>query len=263
MKPQKLKAPWLRDCCYHVSARCYQGVDIFRFANARDQAMTRLRQMKDKYPVKILNYLLHPRGYRLLLAASEPALVSNAIGFFNSTTSKDYAARKQTEGRFWKGRYNITLVHRGHQTLRCAMDMDFTMLREGDEDLFHPLLWKHSGHMELTGIRKRYRLLDVNILDSWFLGVGMPLPTFYGWYAAASTCKWQRGEYREETWWEDALIVADQDLCERVAGGIPERHRQLCVYPAPQSVVVLSDVMSWTIIASRKYKREFILALIP
>ena len=230
MPDGKRRVPWLRQCCYHVSSRCYDGVEIFRFANARDQALKRLREMTAKHRVKVLNYLIEPNGYRLLLAAAQPARISEAMRFFNTATSGDYARKRGLEGRFWKGRYNITLVQRGPQALRCSFDMDFAMPHTGDEDLFHPLLWKHSGHLELTGVRKRYRIIDRKAMAVYFLD--LPWERFRNWYIGAATNKWNSGPGPVETWWEEALIVGDRELCEAAAEAIPESGPKMCVYPA-------------------------------
>ena len=138
--------------------------------------------------------------------------------------------RKGWEGSVWKGKFNVTLVQSRAQALRCSLDMDFAMLREQPDDIFHPLLWKHSGHMELCEVRKRYRIIDRKALRRWFMDV--PWPEFREWYIQASNAKWNSREYAEEDWWEKALIVGERAFCERVADSIPESRRALCAYPA-------------------------------
>lgn len=223
--------------------------------------MQRLRELKDKYPVKVLNFLVSTDGYRLLLAASEPADLSAPIGFLNGTTAQEYCVRKGWEGSVWKGKFNVTLVQSRTQALRCSLDMDFTMLREQADDVFHPLLWKHSGHLELCEVRRRYRIIDRKALRLWFMDE--PWLDFREWYLQASNAKWNSREYAKEKWWEDALIVGEQGFCEQVAGSIPESRRSLCAYPALTTVQGLEDQHSWTIITSRSYKRNYILKSKP
>ena len=131
--------------------------------------MRRLREMKTKHPVKVLNFLVRTDGYRLLLAADQPAALTAPIAFLNATTAQQYCARKGWEGAVWKGKFNVTLIQSNSQALRCSLDMDFNMLREKPGDLMHPLLWKHSGHLELTEVRKRYRIIDRAALRHWFM----------------------------------------------------------------------------------------------
>ncbi len=161
----------------------------------------------------------------------------------------------------WKGKFNVTLVQSQAQALRCSLDMDFAMLREQPEDLFHPLLWKHSGHLELTEVRKRYRLINRKALRRWLMDV--PWIEFREWYIQASNGKCNVHEYAEEDWWESALIVGEKAVCEKVAASIPESCRSLCVYPALPSVPTLEKQFSWSVIAAPSYKRTYIFSSKP
>lgn len=249
----------LSRCCFHVSRRCCSRVRVFRFANMRDRARKRLREMTGRYPVRVLDYLLCPDGYRLLLAARHPGQISRAMHFFNTVTARDYLRTKGGEGPVWRGRYNITLIEGGPQAMRCALDMDFAMVRTGKIELSHPLLWKHSGHRELCEVRKRYRIIDRKALQRYFIDV--PWLTFREWYIHAADCKWSTGEFAEEEWWDEALVVGSKELCELIADRFPESHFQLCVYPPLQSIPELVAYPARTVIMSRKRKREFILSL--
>ncbi len=137
--------PWLKECCYHISHQCVRNAKALQFSHQRDSFMRRLREMKDTYPVTVLNFLVGTDGYRLLLAAPDPAAFSAPIAFINGTTAQEYCVRKGWEGSVWKGKFNVTLVQSRAQALRCSLDMDFAMLREPQSDVYHPLLWKHSG----------------------------------------------------------------------------------------------------------------------
>jgi hypothetical protein len=223
----------------------------------RDKAMSRLRQMKEKYPVRIVDFFLHPEGFRILLDAAHPGQVSDAIRFFNGTTAGDWGRRKGREGPVWKSRYNLTLVEKGAQTIRCGLDMDFTMARSGDPDWFHPLLWKHSGHQDLTGVRKRYRVADLDTVEDCFGGV--ELEQFQQWYIDAVNRKFDSGEYGEEPWWEEALAVGSQQLCEQIADGLPRSRFELKFYPPPESIPDMKKAFSYTIVTSRQHKRNYIL----
>jgi REP element-mobilizing transposase RayT len=253
----RAKRPWLKDCCYHISHQCVRNAKALQFSHQRDSFMRRLREMKEKYPVDVLNFLVGTDGYRLLLAAPEPAALSEPIAYLNGTTAQQYCARKGWEGSVWKGQFNVTLVHSHAQALRCSLDMDFTMLREQPEDLFHPLLWKHSGHLELTEVRKRHRIINRKALRRWFMDV--PWIDFREWYIQASNEKCDSLEYAEEKWWTDALIVGEQCFCERVADSIPQSQRALCAYPALTTVAGLENQHAWSIITTPSYKRSYIL----
>jgi len=261
MKRKTRKTPWLQQCCYHVSHSCYGAAQIFRFAHMRKMAAERLRQLKDRFPVRILDYLLHPDGHRVLIEAEHPGHIAQAMRSFHLGTTHDYCRRKDWEGPVWRRHADITLVEKGPQALRCALEMDFAMVRTGDPRLFHPLLWKHSGHMELSGVRKRYRITDRKAIQRCFMDV--PFETFREWYITASNSRWNTGEFAEEPWWNTALIVGSRELCETVADAFPKSWLELKVYPALQTVEGLGKTMSWTVTMSRKRRQEYIRSLVP
>ena len=253
--------PWLRRCCYHVSNTCYNPAQIFRFANMRQRAVNRLRELKERYPVRFLDYLLHPDGYRLLVEAEHPGHVKQALRSFHAGTTYDYCSRKDWDGPVWRRRTNITLVEKGPRALRCALDMDFQMVRTGDPDLFHPLLWKHTGHHELAEIRKRYRVTDRDAIRRCLMDA--PWEVFREWYIAAGNSRWNSGEFAEESWWDTALMVASRELCETVADTLPESWFRLKVYPALKTVKGLENKMAWTVTTSRKRRADYIRSLVP
>jgi hypothetical protein len=135
------------------------------------------------------------------------------------------------------------------------------MVRTGDPELFHPLLWKHSGHLELTEVRKRYRLIDRDAVRRCFIDV--PWPDFREWYIGSSNSRWNSGEFAEEPWWDTALVVGSQDLCEELADTLPKSWLTLKVYPPLQTVKGLDKAMAWTVTVSRKRRADYLQTLTP
>ncbi len=253
--------PWLAQCCYHVSNTCYDPAEIFRFANMRQRAVNRLRELKDRYPVRFLDYLLRPDGYRLLVEADHPGHVSDLLRSFHLGTTHDYTRRKDWDGPVWRQRPPVALVQKGPHCLRCALDMDFEMVRTDEPDLFHPLLWKHSGHLELSEVRKRYRVLDREAIGRCFMDSSWH--AFREWYITASNARWNSGEFAAEPWWRTALVVGTQQLCETIADTMPVSWLELKVYPALKTVEGLTECMCWTVNMSRRKTYEFTRSLIP
>jgi len=256
------KRPWLSECCYHVSNTCYNPACIFRFAYMRKLALNRLRELKERYSIRFLDYLIHPEGYRLLVETEHPGHISEALRSFHVGTSHDYRSRKDWEGPVWRQRgTTITLVQKGAHALRCALDIDFQMVRTGDPKLFHPLLWDHSGHLELSEVRKRYRVVDRNAVRRCFMDSSWY--TFREWYISASNARWNTGEFAAEPWWENALVVGDRELCETIAHTLPKSWLELNVYPALTTVQGLTRHKCWTVSMSRHRTAEYIRALVP
>lgn len=261
MPRRKQMPPWLSQCCYHVSNTCYNPAQVFRFANMRQLAAKRLRALKERYPVRFLDYLLYPDGYRLLVEAKHPGELSDALRSFHLGTTHDYASRRNWDGPVWRQRPAVTLVQKGPHARRCALDMDFQMVRTGNPDLFHPLLWDHCGHLELTGVRKRYRVLDRQAIRRCFMDAAWH--QFREWYIGASNAKWNAGEFAAEPWWPTALVVGTQPLCETIADSLPVSGFELKVYPALKSVDGITECMCWTVNLSRRNSYEYIRSLTP
>lgn len=248
--------------CYHVGGTCYEPARIFRFAYMRKTAVKRLRELVRRHPVRILDYLLYPDGYRLLVEAEHPGRITEALKSFHLGTGHDYRSRREWQGPIWRQRGAVvTLVRKGPHALRCALDMDFQMVRSGDADLFHPLLWDHSGHAELAEVRKRYRVVDRAAVRHCLMDTEWE--RFREWYITAATARWNSGEIAAEPWWENALAVGSQQLCESVADTLPVSWLKLRVYPALKTVPGLEDTMCWTVSMSAKKSYEYIRSLIP
>jgi hypothetical protein len=245
-----------------VTNTCYAPARIFRFANMRNLAVKRLLSVKDRYPIRLLDYLLHHDGYRFLIEAEHPGQITQALQSFHIGTTHDYCSRRDWDGPLWRLRGTaITLVEKGAHALRCALDMDFEMMRSGDEDLFHPLLWKHSGHLELSEVRKRYRVTDRGAIRRCFMDT--PWPTFREWYITVSNDRWNSGEFGPEPWWRTALVVGSQELCETIADTLPTSWLDLKVYTALKTVKGLEQTMCWTVNMSRKRTYEYTRSLVP
>lgn len=259
---KRLPPPWLDECCYHVTNTAYGAARVFRFANMRSLAAKRLRELKDRFDISVLNYVPHPDGYRLLVEAKHPGKITEALRSFHVGTTADYRAGRNWEGPVWRRRgASLTLVRKGPQALRCSLDMDFQMVRSGDPDLLHPLLWKHTGHEELTGIRKRYRITDREAVRRCMMDV--PWEQFREWYITAATAIWTSGADTIEPWWENALVVADRQLCETVAENLPRSRLKLEIQPGLAIVPDLRNTLCWTVTTTRKRTQQYIRSLTP
>jgi hypothetical protein len=75
-----------------------------------------------------------------------------------SPTASAHARRTSREGPFWKGRYNAILVQNGIHLLRVCLLMDRIMIDR--EVCMYPEEWRFSGYREITGVKKRYRIVD-------------------------------------------------------------------------------------------------------
>ena len=70
-----------------------------------------------------------------------------------------YNSRQRRNGAFWGGRYHCTMVDGPEYIWNCMRYIDMNMVRA--RAVSSPEEWKWCGFNELTGVRKRYRMLDM------------------------------------------------------------------------------------------------------
>ncbi len=68
----------------------------------------------------------------------------------------------------WQGRFNATIVHGDIWIRQCMLLLDLHM--EATGQIIHPAEWTHSGWRELTGIKKRCKVISTtHALKAWGL----------------------------------------------------------------------------------------------
>ena len=117
----------------------------------------------------------------LLVWAPRTEDLSETMHWLQGTFAGDYNRRFGREGAFWRGRYHTTLVETGRHLDRCLLYMDMNMVRAGV--VRHPRDWRFGGYQELSGNRKRYRIIDQNRLLQ-LLAIG-DMDSFRRWHEGA------------------------------------------------------------------------------
>lgn len=72
--------------------------------------------------------------------------------------ARAYNTRKKRINALWGDRYHATLVDRQDYLFRCLQYIDLNMVRAGVVQ--QPQGWKWCGCQEISGHRKRYRLIN-------------------------------------------------------------------------------------------------------
>jgi putative transposase len=171
--------------------------------------------------VSLLNYCITMNHVHLLAVARDevgiPALMQRVQGQF----AGDYNRRRRRSGAFWNNRYHCTMVESGRHLWNCATYIDLNMVRAGA--VKHPREWRWCGYDELTGRRKRYRLLDRDAIAQ-YLGQGS-LVAFGDDYEAAIADALARRRLKREPYWTESLAVGGHDFVDEVASHTDVRIR--------------------------------------
>lgn len=208
---------------FHITHRCHDRKFLLRFAKDRDAYQEMLRQKLREYPVSLFNYCLTSNHVHLLLHADTmdavPALMKSLAGEFGQA----YNRREKRSGAFWGDRYHSTLIDGGQYLWRCLLYIDLNMVRAGV--VSHPQEWKWCGHLELTGRKNRYRLIDLErLLES--LGCGS-LEAFRVRYTNDLTYRLEEGQLGREAFWTASLAVGSEPLIQDVSKTLKNRRRIL------------------------------------
>jgi hypothetical protein len=105
----------------------------------------------------------------LLVDAEDRLEVSGLMRNVAGEFARAYNRRKERINAYWGDNFHATLVEEGHYLWRCLCYGELNMVRCAM--VSHPREWDWLGYHEIRGVRRRYRLLDVERL-CWRLGTG-------------------------------------------------------------------------------------------
>jgi len=197
---------------YHVTHRCHDGSFLFRFAKDRNEYRERLRSAVKSFAVRLLTYCITSNHTHLLLTSSQPEELSAMMQKLEGEFAEYYNLRKKRRGAFWDGRFHCTMVDQGEYIWNCMRYIDLNMVRAGK--VSHPSQWTWSGYAEIAGLRKRYRLLDVQEAMNW---VGEScLEAFAKAYASSIDEAVARHELLREPMWTESIAVGRESFVEAV-----------------------------------------------
>jgi len=197
---------------YHITHRCHHREFYLKFDTHRDKYIRFLWEGSRKFNVDIYNFIVTSNHVHLLLSSDMKNGISDFMCHMSGKMARYYNLRKELTGSFWEGRYKSTLIQDGTHLSRCLFYIDMNMVRSGVVD--HPRKWKWSGHHELTGIRKRYRVLNIEKLLTKL--ESFDYPHFLKWYTATLDEKLLDEEQKREAFWTESKCVGDEFFVKRM-----------------------------------------------
>ena len=76
--------------------------------------------------------------------------------------AQEYNRRKNRKGAFWEDRYRATAIDNDEHFIACLLYIDMNMVRAGA--VHHPAEWRQCGLSEMLCERRRYRIIDGELL---------------------------------------------------------------------------------------------------
>lgn len=221
---------YLRDGhIYHLTHRCHDRRFLLKFKRDRDVYRRWLREAARRYEVAVYGYCITGNHVHILVDADDARNVGLMMHLAAGAYAQQWNRRKQQEGSAWEHPYHCTIVQNGRHLWNCLTYISLNMVRAGV--VCHPSEWAWSGHDELCGIRRRYRILDIERLcDRVEVASAAELQAQY---CELLEDRLARKELEREPEWTGALAVGDRAFVETVSCEYATRRKW--VYSEPPS----------------------------
>ena len=217
---------WLDRSCYHITHRCLDRQYFFKHAITRNTYQKELREMINRFNIDILNYVITCNHVHLLVYASKGAEIAKGMQYLQGRMAQRYNILYKREGAFWSGRYHATLIKNGHHLGECMFYIDYNMIRA--RAVTHPSKWEQGGYNDISGARKRYRIVNKKQLLKK-LGMTGEEDKFQQWYMKTINAK-SKMYLERQKYWTEALAVGDENWINKIKGKIGKKRLRIVTH---------------------------------
>ncbi|NQU41150.1 MAG: transposase [Lentisphaerae bacterium] len=222
---------------YHLTQRCHNREFLLRLAKDRDVYREWLRQGVKRHGVSVYGFCITSNHVHILVHVDSVENVSRLMHLASGSTAKRYNLRTGRTGAMWQHPYQCTIVEDGRHLLNCLTYIDLNMVRAGM--VAHPREWRWCGHDELVGLRKRYRILDIErLLQSLGASSETELRRYY---TEAIAERSEAALLQRESHWTDSLAVGSETFVK----GTKDAYKRRWTFDLRQISGEYKDV--WTI----------------
>lgn len=204
---------------YHLTHRCADGEFFLQFASERDAYREWLRVGVNRYGVSVLGYTVTSNHTHVVCHVQNRLAVADMMKLAAGTVAQQRNRRKGHEGSVWEHPYHCTRIEDGRHLLNCLRYVDLNMVRAGK--VMHPREWRWCGYDELTGERRRYRIIDQARLLSVTGFTSMP--EFSAFYRASISERLLAGAMTREPCWTEAVAIGSDEFVDRAEQTTPYR----------------------------------------
>lgn len=215
---------------YHVTQRCHDRQFLLKFQRERNAYRHLLREKLHTLSrsLSLLGYCITSNHVHLLLTVHDGKALPLLMRMVSGEFAQAYNRRRRRSGALWADRYHATLIESGTHLLRCLRYIDMNMVRAGVVQ--HPEQWDWCGYREITGQRKRYRLIQqhplLHAVDA------EPYPErFAQHYCEFIDDGLKEIALRREARWTESLAVGGEQFVRRTMQTIRNRRRLALLDP--------------------------------
>ena len=149
---------------WHITHRCHKREFLLKYVKDRHRWLQWLFEAKKRYGLIILNYVVTSNHIHMLVYDNHAQeTIPKSMQLIAGRVGQEFNQRKSRSGSFWEDRYHATIIEDGDHLIRCIVYIDMNMVRA--EVVDHPEQWRHGGYNEIQFPRRKYVLIDYNILS--------------------------------------------------------------------------------------------------
>ena len=195
---------------YHLTHRCHDGQFFLRHVRARDEYREWLRIGALRHRVAVLAYAITSNHTHIVVFVDDRHAVADMMKLAAGVVAQARNRRKGHQYSVWEHPYHCTRIQSGRHLLNCLRYVDLNMVRTGK--VTHPSQWRWCGYDELTGKRKRYRIIDKERLLECTDFADMS--EFSRFYATSVQERLDKGTVDRQPCWTEAVAIGDEDFVE-------------------------------------------------
>ncbi len=206
--------------CYHITHRCHDQAFLLKFSRDREDYRNRLRETLGEVDVGLLQFTITSNHVHLLITSSQSTEeVSRLMQRVQGQHAQAFNRRRNRHGAFWEDRFHATMVQDGLHLWRCLAYIDLNMVRAGA--VKHPREWEWTGYHELMGLRRRYRLINLERVREAV--AARNLEDFRADYHRYLEDRLKTGVVRRESEWTESIAVGSREFVEAMRGRVVHR----------------------------------------
>ena len=197
---------------WHIMHRCHKKEFLLKFAKDRNNWIKWLYEVKKRYGLCVLNYIVTSNHIHLLVKDTDKHSIPQSLQLIAGRTAQQYNQRKNRKGAYWEDRYHATAIESDQHLFKCLVYIDLNMVRAGV--IRHPSEWKQSGYHEIQSPHERYAIIDINALMNLggFRNVMALQQAHQEWINEALSLE----QGQRQAYWSEGVAVGSEDYIEKI-----------------------------------------------
>lgn len=157
---------YLTGYAWHITHRCHKREFLLKFDKDKRRWIHWLFEAKKRFGLCVLNYMVTSNHIHLLVYEKKANTIAKSLQLIAGRVGQEYNNRKGRKGAFWEDRYHATVIGSDNYLIQCMVYIDLNMVRAGVVD--HPKDWDFTGYNEILNPKKRYAIIDHEVLRNFF-----------------------------------------------------------------------------------------------